>query len=329
VNHVTSITILSLLYSFLTIHQTILLAKKKITDSNLLQIIALLIQATGILGCFYILQINTAFAYIYSSMAAYAFTAVLSFFLIRKIVPFSNFRKDFSWKELQSSFRYGFLYQLVEVLQLLNLRYYFFQLGLQQGIRYLGIFSIGIAILESVWLIPRSISTVQYVSTSNSGKIKDEVARTLQLSKASLLLCGIALIIIALIPPSVYILVFGEGFRYTRHSMRFLYPGILIYSYAIVISSFYLGIGKYKPLIISNLAGFISIAVFSYFLLPEYVMSGAGLAASLSFATASILLLALFGMNNNIPLSRFIITLKDIRAGVNIIPQLVGKKMRS
>jgi O-antigen/teichoic acid export membrane protein len=312
VNHVTSITILSLLYSIITIHQTILLAKKRITNANLLQILSLLIQATGIIICFYILRINDAFAYIYSSLVAYSVTALLSFYIIRKAVPFRRFKNDFSWKELKVPFRYGLLFQLVEVLQLLNLRYYFFQLGLQEGITYLGIYSIGIAILEAVWLIPRSISTVQYVSTSHSHKIKEEAEKTVQLIKLGLLLSTVALICISLIPPSVYIAVFGEGFRFTRHSMRFLYPGILIYNLTIIIGSFYLGTGKYTPLIIAHFVGFLILAAFSYFLLPAYVMTGAGLAATISFAAASILLLIFFKMDNRIPLSNFVITMKDV-----------------
>jgi O-antigen/teichoic acid export membrane protein len=322
INHVTSITILSLLYSFVTIHQTILLAKKQITNANLVQIVALLIQATGIILCFYILRINSAFAYIYASLAAYSFTAILSFFLIKRIVPFSNFLKDFTWSELKTSFRYGMLYQSVEVLQLLNLRYYFFHLGIQEGPAYLGIYSIGIAILEAVWLIPRSMSTVQYVATSNSQKIKEERERTVQLIKAGFILSGIVLFLISLIPPSVYIFAFGEGFRFTRHSMRFLYPGILIYNFTIVIGSFYLGIGKYKPLMITHTLGFITLAILSYFLLPIYVMTGAGLAATISFTIASLFLLIYFVRDNNVSPSKFWISKKDVQSFIHAVTRL-------
>ncbi len=314
--HVTSIAVLSLLYSFITIHQTILLAKKQITNSNLIQILSLLIQSAGIIFCFYFLRINSSFAYIYATLAAYSFTALFSFFLIKDIVPFKNFLKDFSLRELNVSFRFGFLYQLVEILQLLNLRYYFFQLGIQEGSAYLGIYSIGIAVLEAVWLIPRSMSTVQYVSTSNNEKVKEEAARIVQLVKVGVIFSGIVLLLISLIPPSVYIYIFGEGFRYTRHSMRFLFPGILIYTPAIIIGSFYLGTGKYRPLIISNLAGFISIVILGYFLIPQYVMTGAGLAASISFAVASVILFIFFVADNKIHLSQFMPTRSDVALAI-------------
>jgi O-antigen/teichoic acid export membrane protein len=201
---------------------------------------------------------------------------------------------------MKNSFRYGLLYQLVEIFQLLNLRYYFYQLGLQEGSQYLGVYSIGISILEAVWIIPRSISTVHYVSTSHSDEIKKEATHTAQLVKVSLVLCAIVLLIIWLVPAGAYTLVFGPGFKDVKHSMRFLLPGIFVYSLPIVISSFYLGIGKYKPLIFSNLMGFIALVAFSHILIPSYVMSGAGLAATLSFLVVSSSLFIYYMVDNKI-----------------------------
>ena len=304
-NHIPSLAVLSVLSSFINIHQTILLAKKKITTSNLVSVVSLLLQVTGVLICFYFLQINNAYAYIYASLVAYALTAFVSFFLIKHWVHFSAFKKDFSWNELKESFRYGLLYQLVEILQLLNLRYYFFQLGLQQGVQYLGVYSIGISILEAVWIIPRSIATVHYVSTSNSEKIKREAQQTVQFVKLSFVLCAAALLCIYLIPSPVYVFVFGQGFADVKHSMRFLFPGILVYSIPVVISSFYFGIGQYKPLILSNLAGAVALIGFSFILIPKYVMSGAGLAASISFAVAAFVLFVWFVSEQRVSMALF------------------------
>ena len=304
-SHIPSLAVLSVLSSIIHIHQTILLAKKKISNSNLVSVLALMLQVCGVLLCFYFFSINDAYAYIYASLVAYLFTAVVSFFLVKHWIGFSSFLKDFSRADLLQSFRFGLLYQLVEILQLLNLRYYFYQLGLQQGIQYLGIYSIGISILEAVWIIPRSMSTVHYVSTSNSQEIKHEVERTVQLTKWSVLLCSAALLAIYFIPSPVYVFVFGEGFADVKHSMRFLFPGILFYCIPIVISSFYFGIGQYKPLILSNLAGAVALIGFSFILIPKYVMSGAGLAASISFAVAAFVLFVWFVSEQRVSMALF------------------------
>ncbi|MFN8324034.1 MAG: polysaccharide biosynthesis C-terminal domain-containing protein [Chitinophagales bacterium] len=311
VNHLISITLLSLLSSVMNIHQTILLAKNKIFFSNLITVVALLLQLVGISICFYAINIHNAYAYIYASLAAYLIATLFSFRLIKEQVVFTNFIKDYTWNEFKESFKYGFLFQITEVLQLLNLRYYFFQLGIQQGAQYLGVYSVGISILEAVWIIPRSISSIQYVSTSNSNQLKAETEKTIRLFKLSFILSALVLVIIFAVPASVYTFVFGEGFGKLRHSTRFLYPGILIYNFVLVVSSYYLGIGRYKQLIIANLAGFLSMVVFSYFLLPPYVISGAGLAATASFTVAASVLFLLFIKDKNVSLSKFKLDRED------------------
>ena len=292
--HIPAIVTLSLLSAIISIHQTILLGRKQITQSNIIQLIVLFIQLAGVLLCFYFMHISDAYAYIYASLAAYAVASVISFLVVQKHIRFTGMAEFFSVSQLKISFQFGLLFQLVEVLQLFNLRYYFYQLDIQQGSRYLGIFSIGISILEAVWIIPRSIATVHYVHTSNSADVKVEADRAVRLFKLSFVLCAAALFVIWLVPSQVYTMVFGVGFKDVKHSIRFLFPGILIYSFPLVISSFYLGTGKYKSLIISNMAGFASLVIFSWLLIPKYVMSGAGLAATLSFTISALVLLALF-----------------------------------
>lgn len=285
---------IALLTSLLSIHQTVLMAKQQIGRANMLTLTVLALQTLGVLLCFYKFNIHDSYAYVYSTLAAHAVTIAVSFWFVLpywRSVRFSSIRIS---EELKALFTHGFQYQLVEILQLLNLRLYFFQLGLQQGNKYLGIYSIGISILESVWLIPRSMATVHYISTSNSHEIKKERERTIQLLTYSLVLCALALVVVWFIPANVYTYVFGHGFGDVRHSIRYLFPGILVYSLWIVLSSFYFGTGHYKPLVVSSLAGVIALIHFSAYLIPQYVMSGAGLAASLSFSAATVVLAAHF-----------------------------------
>jgi O-antigen/teichoic acid export membrane protein len=318
-NHIPSIVVLSFFSAIISIHQTVLLARKQITNANILLIIPLFMQLAGVLFCFYFMHISDAYAYIYASLVAYTVTSLMSFLLVKKFIHFGGGLDFFAAKELKASFRFGLLFQLIEILQLLNLRYYFYQLGLQQGSKYLGIFSIGISILEAVWIIPRSVATVHYVHTSHSADVNAEAHRAVRLFKFSFMVSLLALFIIWLVPSQVYTFVFGPGFSDVKHSMRFLLPGILIYSFPLVISSFYFGTGKYRSLIISNIAGFASLVIFSWLLIPRYVMSGAGLAATLSFAVASVILWVMFMADTKIRLADFVPDKNDVQAIKDVI----------
>ena len=325
-NHIPSIVALSFLSAIISINQTVLLARKQIGNANVIQTVPLLGQLAGVIICFYFMHISDAYAYIYASLIAYTVTAGISLLSVKKFIHLTGAREFFSAKELKTSFRFGLLFQLIEILQLLNLRYYFYQLGIQQGSKYLGIFSIGISILEAVWIIPRSIATVHYVQTSHTDDVKTEAHRAVQLFKLSFLLCALCLFAIWLVPSQVYIIVFGPGFSDVKHSMRFLFPGVLIYSFPLVISSFYFGTGKYRSLIIANVAGFATLIVFGWLLIPRYVMSGAGLAATVSFAVAAVTLFGLFKADSQIPFSDFMPRKEDWLLFKNVLVNRFSKE---
>ncbi len=283
-----------LLASITHIHQSILFGKQKIKKANVISVIPVAIQTAGILLCFYVLHYNNVNAFALSLLGSYAFTTVFSFFWVQKdFSVFPLFKNDLN-AELIKSFYSGVQFQLIEILQLVNFRLYFFILGAQQGLVSLGVYSVGISILEAVWIIPRSISTVHYVSISNTEEIKKESVRTIQLLKTSLLITGMILILISLVPAQVYAFVFGKSFEGITHSIRFLFPGIWVYNFVLVISSFYLGTGRYKPLIVTHLAGVVTLIIASLLLIPQYYMSGAGLAATVSFIVAALVSIYFF-----------------------------------
>lgn len=293
------VAVVSFLSAVVSIHQTLLLSNQQIVAANVLTLLPLLLQTAGVVYCYLTAKTFGVEVYTYSTLTAYLLTLPVSIWLVRKNLSLRYFLQNFRWHEVKSSFLYGLQFQLVEVLQLLNLRLYFFQLGLQQGSRYLGIFSVGISVLESVWLIPRSIATVHYVNTSQAKEVEREAERTVSLMKFNFLLVTTALLVLALVPADWFAIVFGESFGKIKHATRFLYPGIWLYSFWMVMSGFYFGTAQYKPLMISSLAGSVVLAACSAYLLPVYVMSGAGLAATLGMGTATTVLLAFFFTRQN------------------------------
>lgn len=302
------ILMIGFLSSIITIHQTLLFAHKKVQSANWLTLILLFVQVPLLIWFYRETALHPTLVFIYSMLPAYLLAFVVSIGLLQKIIPFSEVITKFSWLEVYATFKNGVAFQLIEILQLLNLRLYFYQLGLQQGAKYLGVFSVGISVLEAVWIIPRSIATVNYIKASNGTKIGEEVERVISLLKITLSLCAVGLFIIYICPTEWYGYVFGEGFANVKHGVRFLFPGIWVYSALLVISSFYLGTGQYKPLLIAHSIGVIVLLIASYMLIPQYVLSGAGLAATLSFVAATLMLSIYFVWQNNITWHKFFST---------------------
>lgn len=285
------VSILGLLSSLSGIHQTLLMARRQIYKANAITIIPLLFQACGLYLCFYQWNVNGSEAFVYPAIIGFGFTSFYGLWLakpeFRETQHIATIRET-----LREQFRHGLTFQLMEVLQLLHFRYYFFQLGLQQGTQYLGIFSVGISVLEAVWIVPRSMAAVNYVETSN--KKRQSTERTIFLMKLNAVITALALLVIFLTPNYFFIQVFGSGFAEVKHSIRFLYPGIFIYSFHFIMASYFLGKGIYKPILIANTIGFLTLIIAAFFLIPPYVMSGAGLSATISFVASTAALFIFF-----------------------------------
>lgn len=285
------VTILGLLSSISGIHQTLLMARRQIYSANALAIIPLLFQICGLYLCYYQWNINSAEAYIYPAIIGFGFTSFYGLWLSKP--EFRESQNITSIRDtLRVQFRHGLSFQGMEVLQLLQFRYYFFQLGLQQGAQYLGIFSVGISVLEAVWIIPRSMAAVNYVDTSNNKQ--QTTQRTIYLMKLSGFITALALLLVFITPNYLFIQIFGSGFAEVKHSIRFLYPGIFIYSFHFIMASYFLGKGAYKAILVANAIGFFTLVIAAFFLIPPYVMSGAGLSATISFVTSTTALFIFF-----------------------------------
>lgn len=305
------IALLGLITSLNIILQNVLMAEKMINRSNLIGLLTLIAQVTILVLTYQVFSKLTVKYYVVATLLANSLAIITAMFLLRSTQKQYNESLLPSWIELKEMLRHGASYKLAELLQLVQLRYCFFHLGLQQGMQYLGVFSIGISILESIWLIPRSIATVHHVETSNTQAIQKEIGRTVVLIKISVLTTAFFCAIYMFVPEHWIGLVFGNEFIKLKHASRFLVPGIPVYSIVLVLCGYYYGTGNYKPLLTANIIGSILVITFSWFLLRPYVISGAGLAMSLSFMGAALYLSAYFIYQNKIPFHQLLLTKRD------------------
>jgi O-antigen/teichoic acid export membrane protein len=190
---------------------------------------------------------------------------------------------------------YGFVNQLAHITQMLSFRLSFYVLEYYHGTAALGVYSNGISLAESVWMIGKSISMVQYARISNINDRKASAELTAMLSRVSVAASLLFLIPMLLLPENFYVLIFGEGFSETRMVLVTLAPGVLVYNYSILAGHYFSGTGRYSVnAAISSVGLAVSIALY-FSLIPPYGAMGAGLATSLSYAATSAMFLIRFG----------------------------------
>jgi len=318
-----NICTISILSSVVNINAAVLLAKKEIRRYNMLNLLPVFITMLGLLGSIFIYHIDSIYAYLYPLYGAYFLSVFVSFYFTARYIRISSSAGVFD--DIDSALKYGAGYQIFELLQLLNFRLYFFLLYHLQGPSDLGLFSIGVSILEVVWIFGRSVFVIHYSDFSNSDNEVVAVRQTLRYIKIVFMTSVLILALIAICPSSVYGFVFGASFADVKYQVKWLFPGVMMYSIALVIQSIYLSRASYGRLIFAQLIGLIFSVALCYLWIPNYYYSGASAAASVSYITCTVIMLAFFIRDYKVPLSKFLISSADVDFIKDILKSYMGR----
>jgi len=263
---------LALLEAIGSIHLTLLLGRERFGHHNAL----VLGRGLVLLGTFIaLLRIDgPAFEdYLFALYAAQGFTALVSALLLARL---PGAHSDATTAFL-AMLRYGFPAQLANGLQLLNYRLSYYLVQRFQGASALGLWAITTQLAESAWLAPKSLGTVLY-----------ERQRQLTLTelKASVFIAATATLLLALLPETVFMWVFGPEAIGIRQLVLLLAPGLVAMAASQALSHYLSGVGKVQHnTIASGLALIVTLAA-GFTLIPAHGANGAALTASAAYSTA-------------------------------------------
>lgn len=290
--HVFTISFVSGLNSIISINSSILVGKEKIHKSNLLSFSIPFLTLMVIILQVFNQASQSIDLYILAIYIAYGTTLILSLFLISKELT----KEDvFQPKLLANTFKtllfYGFQNQITHIFQLLSFRLSYFLLEINHGQKAVGIYSNGLSIIESIWLITSSISLYQYSRISNSDDKEYSLKLTEKLTKLGLLLAFISLFIALFIPSEFYIWLFGKEFGELSVIIRLMAPGIWIFNYALILGHYFSGVGKYYVNAIASGCGFLITILLSFFIFPKMTIYDAALTAVISYFATSLVVI--------------------------------------
>jgi O-antigen/teichoic acid export membrane protein len=259
----------------------------------------------------YFFEIKTIWAYIYSLYFSYGITAVTSFFAV---IPVKNDTKPVKITLIgKEVFSFGFMTQLASTMQLINRRFSFYFINPMLGRAPLGIYNAGLQVSEGLKIIGQSISLVQYSAISNRvGQDEYNKQLTLSLLKFTVVFTILALIVLLILPASLYAKIFGEGFEQIKIVIFCLSPGIIALAASMIFSHFFSGTGRPKYNMIASLIGFITTAVAIYPMVKFFGFVGAGLMTSIAFTCGTVYQLIVFIRISGAIGKEFLITRKDV-----------------
>ncbi len=267
-----------------SIHFQLLIGREKVIEANvagLLQPVMSLLT----LGVFGLLGAKLSLShYLISLYIAYFMSIILSVYMLRN--DFKNLFKfdglwDLSlWKQLLGL---GFVNQLAVIMQLLNSRFTFYLLNFITGSAMVGVYSNGISIAESIWLISGSIAMVQYARISNSEDILESASWTLKLFRLNIVLMLASITVLCLIPASFFPFVFGSEFTNVKEVILWISPGIFMLGITTIFVHFFSGIGMYHVNTFASGVSLVGSLFFGFMLIPELGLKGAAITNSISY----------------------------------------------
>ncbi|UOQ65877.1 lipopolysaccharide biosynthesis protein [Hymenobacter volaticus] len=283
---------LTLLQAFFSINTSLLLGRRQEVMYNGLLVAQVALLVGGLLVAFWGLGWRVVPVYYYAAYLAYGVPLVASLWALSKLPDrlCGGRRLRATLRELGRHSRGA---HFSNILAFANYRLSYYFVAHFADARALGILSVGVALTEAIWLIPRSTALVQYVDLVHAGKEGVPVA-ALRVSRLAVLGTASAVGLLALLPPAVLSAVFGPEFGAARPVILLLAPGGIAMALQILCSSYFAGLARYRINNTASVLGLLVTLAACVLLIPRFGIHGAALASTLSYVASTVFLLFQF-----------------------------------
>jgi len=310
----------SLLECLIATHFMLLLGYEQIKSNNWLQILK---GATTVFLLLFFWNQGGDFGFVSFSQA---YGASLSITFLMSAITLIASRKQMpksadveaSWsKALSACLTYGSLVQIGNIAQLLNYRlsFYFLELMVHPpslALIRIGIYSAALQVSEALWQFARSVSTVQYAKVSNLSDERKGLSMSLKLGKLNYTVTALGIIVLLVIPETLYGRVFGAEFDEIKSHFALLSLGILAMSYSNALSHFFAGIGQHRTNTISSVFGLVITAGLGYVAIDRWGTNGAAITASVTYLLQTLYQFYILKKRQNVTWNAVILNRSDI-----------------
>lgn len=295
-----------------------LLSKEKIAWFNIAALLQMVLLIMFTLYLIYGSHCTNVISYIAAYTISYFIVALLTFLPSIKGITYTGWT---GIKQIISQLiKYGIIIQITNLVQMLNYRFSYYIIEFCAGRSPLGIFDNSTKVSESIWIIPKSLSSLEYAAVSNHHQDTAYIHNiTLSFVKLSLLGSLITLAVVICLPVSVFTFLLGEGFADIKPVICLLAPGIFIFSGNIIISHYFSGLGKFTVNTIASAIGLAITVVCGLACIPLFHSAPAmhtlmimALITSISYVCSFGYTLIKFCRETQVHIKQFIITRNDI-----------------
>ncbi|HAW52936.1 MAG TPA: hypothetical protein DCX54_11510 [Flavobacteriales bacterium] len=303
-------------YGLLNIHINILLGRERIKAYNAIFFMQHAIASLFLILFFVVLGKNELFYYLIALYASYFLSFIVSFSL-----TYQYFRdiKLPSFTDFKSMLNYGILGQGANVFQLINYRLSYYLVDIFVGRASLGVFSAATQMSEGLWILGKSIGTVQFARISNSTDREYARQISLKLFKITVLITAIPLFLFTILPITFYTNLLGPEFEPVRGLVRWLALGTISLTGSMLFSHYFSGTGRIGKNTMASGIGVIITLLFGFSIVPILGVAGAALVTSLSYFTSLCYYIVQFKKEATLHLNDIVLTKFEIKEAINLI----------
>lgn len=315
---------LSVLNALMLTHYNVLIGKGKIKQYNIIFTIQITTLLLAFLLQLFVFNNLTVYSFLNALFLGYGLGALLGFLVI------TISEKDWSmkgWRKISVQVvRYGFITQVANLFNIGNKRFSYYFIKYFTGLPALGIFTAGVQLTEGLRIIGQSISLVQFSAISNTKDKTYARLLTIKLMKFSVLLTIGAVIILILLPESVYTWMFSKEFEGIKMVIIALSPGVIALAANNIFSHYFSGLGNPKVNLWSNVVGFVFTICLAIILIPMFGITGAAITTSISYISSVVYQYFIFLKHTQTPFSEWLPRLSDFHDFKKIVLKALAKE---
>jgi O-antigen/teichoic acid export membrane protein len=278
--------------------QGIFLGRNEINKFNITNIL----QPTIDLALILLFVILFDLSVVGAVLATFAASLIVALYAFRELKRLSSIKLHFNWIISKKLISMGLVYAVALFVLNLNYKVDIVLLERLAAASEIGQYSIGVGIVDLIWLLPSTLGVVIFSHSSNA---KDPIGfskgmvKLFRVTFIVSIFCGLLLFFVSefIIP-----LIYGEAFAPSVEALRILLPGVILMTAFKVLNMDLAGKGKPQVSLIAFMPAVIINIILNVLWIPLYGANGAALASTISYSLGSLIFLVLYSHVLQIPM---------------------------
>jgi O-antigen/teichoic acid export membrane protein len=300
----------------------IFIGKEQIGRSNFINWFSEFIHLLAVVIFVWLLNWHIAGALL-AMIVAHGFITIWALYILRREFGYRlTIRRDI----LKSMLSLGFVFALSFGIIQLNYRIDILLLQELSTMTEVGYYSLGVSIAEKLWQLPLAIGVVLMSRTVNTDDQQAINNTTARLVRVSLVAGLIVSVVMFLLSPSLLPAIWGEKFRPSVDTIRYILPGILFISVYRILNSRLAGIGKPQISVFVFTPALIINVLLNLWWIPLYGAFGAVMATNVSYSLGTLAYIIIYSRIVGMPVSEIFTFKKNDFAFINEVTKWISRK---